>query len=449
MKSPRAFQFLALVLLGAGLIAGFVGVLEKRFVEGVLYPHYASYRSDPLGTSAFYESLDRLEGVAVSRNMQHLNAVKGLDGGTVLLLLGYPRDGFEDLRAPADSPVMAAVEAGARLVLTVNPGTVPERFRPERTEEEEDWMERRRQIREARTRREVEEAEEVAEGEKVAEGDSDEDGDDEAEEDEKEAELEREMADAVGPRLTRKLGFEITAPGYDERPEDGWETRPGEGVLFPPPAELPIWRSQYRIEPDGPEWRRAVLVGEDAVVVERSWGKGSVVIASDSYFASNEALHLAASPDFLLWLLGGKSKVVFDETIHGTVETGGAMKLMRRYRVHGVLIGLLVFFALWVWRSASPLVPGSDSQDRALLGDGVSVMGEASGAGFLRLLRRSVPASALLGQCLETWRTSAVVAVPERLDHELRDLVERHRSAPKEFGTAEAYRAIAGRLRKR
>jgi hypothetical protein len=441
MIARRSAPALALVLLGAALVAGFVGVLEKRFVEGAVYPHYASYRNDPLGTSALYESLERLEGVEVSRNLRHLQSVTGLDGDTVLLLLGYPRDGFEDLRAPDDSPVMRAVEEGARLVLTINPGTVPELFRPERTEQEEDWMERRRKIREARSRR--------AAAEKSEQGAEGSEEDEEDEEDEEEAKLEREMASAVGQRLTAKLRFEVTAPGYEARPENGWETVGGEGAFSPPPSELPVWRSQYRLDPKDEAWRAAVLVGEDPVVIERPWGEGSVVIASDSYFASNEGLHLGSSPEFLLWLLGGKAKAVFDETIHGTLETGGAMKLIRRYRAHGVFFGLLVFFALWAWRSASPLVPGSEAQDRGLVDGSGTVMGEGSGTGFLRLLRRSVPPAELLGQCLASWRASLAAEPPEAVGRDLAEIAGRHRADPKAFGAAEAYRAVAERLRKR
>src|SRR5690606_21609877 len=106
---------LGLVLLGTAFATGFFGVLEKRFSSGDFYPHYASFRSDPLGVSAFYESLEGLDGTTVSRNVTDLMAIRGLDGDTALLLIGYPRDRIEDLRAPNDSPVMRAVKEGARL----------------------------------------------------------------------------------------------------------------------------------------------------------------------------------------------------------------------------------------------------------------------------------------------------------------------------------------------
>ena len=429
-----------LVLLGAVLVAGFLAVLEKRFAEGGIYPLYASYRSDPLGTSVLYESLERIGQVGVSRNLTHLNSIAGLDGESVLLLLGYPRDGFEDLRAPENSPVMKAVEAGARLVITINPELVPEAFRPGTSDVEDDWIERRRRIREGRTER--------GESEKEK-GKEEKPDDDEETEEEEEARLEKEMESVLGPRLTAKFGFEITNEDAFTRPEEGWETIPGKTVAGVLPAEMPLWRSQYRFEAVAPGWQSAVLVDGKAVVLEQTYGKGTVVLASDTYFVSNEALHFGAEPDFLLWLLGGKTKIVFDETIHGTSETGGAMKLIRRYRAHGVFFGLIVFLVLWAWRSASPLVPGSEELERGLLGGSGAVVGEETGAGLIRLLRRSVSPGTLLGQCVEIWKGSTAAEVPKSAGESIAKILERHRNDPRHFGAAEAYRSIADLLRKR
>ena len=138
---------LGLILLGVLLLGGFFTVLERRFAEGGLYPHYASFRTDPMGTSAYYETLDRLEGIEVSRNLKSLNNLKELDGKTVILLLGYPREDFDNLRAPLNSEVMRAVDEGGRLVITLNPELVTEAFKPKLSEKEEDLVEERRRIR--------------------------------------------------------------------------------------------------------------------------------------------------------------------------------------------------------------------------------------------------------------------------------------------------------------
>lgn len=459
---------LGLVLLGAFLVAGFFGVLEKRFAEGGIYPYYASFRSDPLGTSVFYESLDRIETLVVNRNLTDLNSVQGLDEDTVILLLGYPRDGFEEIRAPESSPVMKAVEAGARLVITMNPELVPERFQPGGSDLEDEWIERRRRIREERAARRVSTPKPGAGGEEAPvtpekgekdpgkestdkseaqkESTDETEGENEAKEEE---EIEKQMEEVLGPPLTKKLGFGIPSSDSFDRPAEGWETRAGESTTGNVPRDLPFWRSQYRFETKDQSWKAVVSVGDDPVVIERPFGKGSVVLASDSYFASNESLHLGAEPGFLLWLIGGKRNVIFDETIHGTVESGGAMKLIRRYRAHGIFFGLIAFLALWAWRSAVPLVPGSEDQERGLVGEGGAVMGEGTGSGLIRLLRRSVPSTSLLSQCIEVWTQSRAAGASTPGREKIDQILARHRRDPKQFGIVEAYRGIVELLRKR
>ncbi|MCB1204946.1 MAG: hypothetical protein KDN18_11860 [Verrucomicrobiae bacterium] len=486
---------LGLVLLAAVLVTGFFAVLEKRFAEGGLYPHYASYRTDSLGTSVLYESLERLDGLAVRRNLTQLNGIQGLDADSVVLLLGYPRDSFEDLRATPDSPVLKAVEEGARLVITINPELVPEVYQPRLSDDEEDWLDRRRRIRESlgrpggdgkeagpetnpseekagkaakpvsgkdaasEAREEGSEAKEkrserkdkASEVEKDAKsGTKTEETETEEEKEDEEARLERQMEEQLGPPLTKKLGVEIPTPGAFKRPDEGWETRPqktkGKATLT---GEWPVWRSQYRFKTSDPQWREILYVGKEPVVLERPLGKGTVVLASDTYFASNEGLHLGGEPGFLLWMLGGKTKVIFDETIHGTSESGGAMKLIRRYRAHGVFAGLLLFLVLWAWRSACPLVPGTEEADRGLIGEGGMVLGEGTGSGLIRLLRRSVPSTTLLSRCVEVWGSSSASRVPEKARQGVAQVVERHQRDSKQFGIAEAYAAIVELLRKR
>lgn len=483
MQKRRLFTWIGLITLAVGLTIGFLEILDRRFAEGGVYAHYASFRSDPLGASVLYETLLSLPGTSVSRNQTHLNRIDTLDGDTTLLLLGYPRDGLGDLRVPEDSPVMKAVEEGARLVITFNPGLVPEKFQPARSDEEKDWFERRRELQKKRDAEKAkdarapvkekkaekgepsEEAESDSEAEANADGsgetgsgeglaaadekekgkaDSDADPDSE---DEEEKDFEARMSESIGPRITDKLGFELESLEEFERPEEGWELNPGKGSEKVPRA-LPAWYSQFRFESLADEWKTVAESEGKAVVIERPWGEGSIVLASDTYFVSNEALYREAYPEFLLWILGGKSRVVFDETIHGVQETGGAMKLMRRYRVHGIFFGLLVVVILWAWRSASSLAPGSEDLDRGLVGRGSQVSGEETEAGLTRLLRRSIPPSQLFEKCLGVWSESTRSTTPE-VEKKKAEILARHLSDPKDYNTVEAYRDMIDLLRRR
>lgn len=436
--TPRTLSILGLVALAGILVFAFSGILERRLSEGGIYPAYASFRSDPLGTSALFESLERMEGIQVRRNMAHLNSVQGLDGETAILLLGYPRDNVRDLRAPEDSPVLEAVEEGARLVVTLNPGLVPEVYQPSTTDEEDDWLKRRRELRDERIK------------ERASRPGNDEEDSEKDEEDEELEELEKMMTESLGPTLTDKLGFDVDVVDEFERPEEGWKTEPGSSVTTASvPAAIPDWRSQFHFDPITDDWEPSVLVDGNPVVIEREYGDGTIVIATDTYFVSNEALHSGAEPEFLLWLIGSKPKIVFDETIHGSEETGGAMKLMRRYRIHGIFLGLFVFIALWAWRSASTLAPGSDELDRGLISSSSAVAGEETGSGLIRLLRRSVPAENLLVQCVDSWKEFQRTDLDEQRSKRIAEITERHRADPRNFGVGEAYAAITDLLRKR
>lgn len=456
MKNRRIFTFLGLILLGAGLVVGFLEILDRRFAEGGVYAHYASFRSDPLGVSAFYESLDSLPGTTVSRNQTNLNRIETLDSETVLLLLGYPRDGVDDLRAPEDSPVMKAVEEGGRLVLTVNPGLVPERFRPVQDKEAEDWFERRRQLQEdreaekqAKTKPEqtAEKKEKEEGGGEASEGEGAQEAEPSKEEESDEEEFEREMAESIGERLLTKIDIDLDSLTDFERPEDGWEVERGSDADNLP-SGFPNWYSQFRFTSLSEDWTVVAKSDDAPVLVERSWGKGTIVLASDSYFVSNEALYREAYPELLLWILGGKTKVVFDETIHGVQENGGAMKLMRRYRVHGVLFGLLFVVLLWAWRSASSLAPGSEELDRGLVGTGSQVSGEETEVGLTGLLRRSIPVSNLFPKCLEVWEGSTRSLTPEQ-ETKKEEVLQRHLSNPKVYTPVKAYRDMIALLRRR
>jgi len=436
-----------LILLAALLVVGFAEVLERRYASGATYPHYASFRSDPLGTSAFYETLEGLEGIQVTRNTTSLQRIGGLNERSGILLLGFPREDLEDLRAPDDSPVMEAVMEGARLVMTVNPGLVPEQYR-RRADDEDDWLDRRRQLKEKR-----EEAARQNEDDKAEPSDPDQMSEKEKEEAE-EKELEEEMAESLGPPILEKLGFSVIVPEAFTRPEAGWEPKPGAGAKDAGAALVegsthPAWFSQFRFASLGPEWRTILEVDEEPVVIERPLGKGTVVIATDSYFVSNEALHAGATPPFLVWMLGGKSEIIFDETIHGSTESGGAMKLLRRYRLHGFFWGLLVVVGLWAWRSGSSLAPGSEELEHGLLGAGGRVAGQEQGSGLIALLHRSIPREELLDQCLEASRQGQVSAWTEAKEKQIATAVKEHRQDPRRVGLVAVYESITAILRKR
>lgn len=442
-------------VLGIALAAVFVTVLERRFSSGDIYPHYSTLRSDPLGTQAFYESLAALPGHEVSRNLQNLMTLDTLDGDSALWLCGLSRPTFDRLRGPDDSAVLRAVkEKGARLIITVNPGAVPEKYDLAKEEEldrkMDEWFERREEARREQNGDKAEKDEDESKPEESKKqkrqkrkSRSDDDSDQAEEE-----EMEEELAIAMGPPITELFEVKLDTPEKFERPEEGWALAPGDSPdpgMRPLPDALPLWRSQYRFDSLGEDWTVAAHVDGDPVVIERSFGRGTIVLASDSYFSCNEALWKDPPTGFLLWLNGGKTRIVFDETIHGSFESGSAMKMIRRYRFHGFFFGFFIFVALMAWRSGSSLAPGSEALERGLA-EGDAIAGENTESGFVRLLRRGVPRQRLLRTCLDSWRKTAgrrsrgeSVRQREAIDA----ILARHEADPKALPAVDAYRRIS------
>ena len=103
------------------MLAAFAAVLAwivaQRTGSGDIYPEYSSLRADPLGTKAFYESIDRLPGRNVNRHLHPLTRLRGSRDVTVLVL------GTRSL-APVDAGFFEHLEriarTGGRVVLAIN-----------------------------------------------------------------------------------------------------------------------------------------------------------------------------------------------------------------------------------------------------------------------------------------------------------------------------------------
>lgn len=462
MRESRLYSLIGLLILAGGLVAVFALVLEIRFAGGEIYPHYSTQRSDPLGAMAIYESFQGLPEKKVARNFENLMSIRSLDGDATLWLCGLSRGSFESFRGPDESPVLQAVrDSGARLVISLNPELVPKRYDLKEEEKEDEWWEKRKKAREAKTKKkEAEKAKEqkaAPDGEKA--GDTESDGKRDKEKDppkdpaekkgEEKQKRERIREEDLGPLLTSLFGVEATVPGSFERPDGGWELKRTRNTPASIPKNgFPRWNSQLRFEELDKSWRVIARIGNEPVVIERPFGKGTIAMTSGAFFASNEALWLEPAPEFLSWLAGDKPRLVFDETIHGTVESGGVMKLMRQFRLHGFFFGLALFVGLLAWKSGASLAPGSESLERGLVREGEdAVAGEDSARGLVHLLRRSLPARRLIAECLAAHRSASAVtgARTETAGQTaaINGILSIHENRPREMPAPEAYRRIS------
>jgi hypothetical protein len=131
--------------------------------------------------------------------------------------------------------------------------------------------------------------------------------------------------------------------------------------------------------------------------VERNFGAGTIVLAADTFALSNEGLREARNAELVSALAGPARHIIFDENHFGVVETGSVAKLMRKYRLEGAIAILALVAALFLWRSASSLLP-----PRRALADG-AIAGRDSLAGMTALLHRGVAEGDLIDTCFAEW----------------------------------------------
>ena len=165
------------------------------------------------------------------------------------------------------------------------------------------------------------------------------------------------------------------------------------------PAEME-WHTDMYLDELGPEWQAVYTRAGHVVTAERAWGGGSIVVVTDGYHFSNEALQKDPRPGFLAWCLD-RPRVVFDETHLGVAGAPGPADLLRKYRLHGFLAGLLILAGLYIWKNAAALVRPQD-EEAVLVREARST--RDSTAGLISLLARSVPQKKLAAACLAEWR---------------------------------------------
>lgn len=157
-------------------------------------------------------------------------------------------------------------------------------------------------------------------------------------------------------------------------------------------------------------WRVLYERGGRAVAVERSFGRGTLVLLADSYLFSNEALRKDRQPRLLAWLVGDAPHVLFDETHLGVAEGWGIMKLARGYGLDGFVFGLLVLATLFVWRNATRLVPPAGQGERATVR-----AGRGGAEALVNLLRRNIGSEQILVSCLREWERASLAEVRKRV----------------------------------
>jgi hypothetical protein len=183
------------------------------------------------------------------------------------------------------------------------------------------------------------------------------------------------------------------------------------------------------------------------VVIERSYGNGSIVLCSDSFFLSNEAMKKNRYPQLLSWLCGTHRKIVFDETHLGVSRSPGIATLLRKYGLAPFFISLVGLALLAIWKQATRLVPVYEEEERAFVDPGKDAF-----TGFTNLLRRNISPGYILSSCLEEWKRSFTHGKQNlsALLPRIQEIIAEDRAKPKkDRNPVQAYRKISALGRRR
>ena len=126
--------------VAATFVCGIGYLFVLRYRAGDIYPVYSSLRADPIGTKAFYESLDRCRQVSVTRNYEDVRTLD-LDPDTTFLWLGDTIRSGETIDGDTIGALNAFVRRGGRIVFAFLPTNRAKRKPPTVNEDDEDEKE--------------------------------------------------------------------------------------------------------------------------------------------------------------------------------------------------------------------------------------------------------------------------------------------------------------------
>jgi hypothetical protein len=343
MRPSRILGLIAwVVLIGCLLALLFFGLqtFRIRMETSDSFPEYSTYRADPKGLKALYESLQATDLLRVSRRLQ---SSKILPSGEnqVLIVAGVQPD--REIVSNEDSQFLDHwLATGGRLIITLRPekDQPPERTPTPHADQE----------------------------------------------------ITNEGSVLLWRSLIRRWGAVIV-------PTNEIHSATARSSLF---GTIPRWLGRNSFDLLTTDWKIIAVQGTRNVIIERALAQGSLILVADSFPLSNEALAGVRNTDFLLWLIGKRDGILFDETHLGLSEQPGIMTLAQRYGLQGTLVSIVAVLLLFIWKCQYTLVPRTKGRRTRL-----SVSGSSSDQVFLNLLQRTVSRKDLLGLCLETWLKTA------------------------------------------
>lgn len=391
MKNKLTIALLLFIFIAVSL--SLVNLFWLRFRTGDSLPHYSSMRADPLGTKALYNSLEKIEGLDVSRNYATYDRYEVVPNTTLFLIGSSPWALTYTGEGPLEKLDQIAMEGG-RVVVAIKPISRKSWYQDYDSDDDSPDKDKEEEKDKDKGKKE----DKSASGEKTSKKKAARtDGEKKKTDDKKENRPEKPSS------MTDHWGFET---GYLDVPVNTIHNVPARKKID---AELPEslpWHSIFYFNKLSKPWKVVYTYRHQPVIIERPFGRGSIVLCADSYLFSNEALRNDPKPELLAWLTGPvkstRQPVVFDEVHLGLNESPGIAALGRKYRLHGLMAGFIVLAMLFVWKNAFSLTPARESDEDS----GVYTSRKDYTAGLISLLRRNIPSKKIMKTCIDEWERS-------------------------------------------
>ena len=360
MPGTNTIRSILLSFLLTGFLFGVGHLFVLRFQTGDIYPAYSSLRSDPLGTRVFYESLANLGDITPQRNYRQLHSYRP-EPGTAFFYLGLTVNDHTFIPDELMELSDRIAESGGRLVvsfLTIN--------------------------------------------QNIAENDNQDKAPCPAKAERVGCLAKSRKDDLI--RLNDHWGIGLDVNRDLPVKDDGHVALEAlsDRVDFP---QVISWHSNLYFNLLDPSWQPLYSIEGHPVIIERLFGKGSLVLCADSFFISNEALQSARQPKLLAWLLGRHSKIIFDEVHFGIYKQPSVAALLRHYRFHWTFLAVAAVALLFVWKNGVYFVPPREIDFPA---GSVVISDKDYTQGLISILRRNIPRKEILQLCGREWERTFV-----------------------------------------
>ncbi len=384
MPSNSKKQVVLFLIIITIFIFGVVRLFTLRFETGDIYPAYSSLRSDPLGTKAFYKSLNSIKNLSIDRNYQPVHLLH-LKENTTFFYLGASTSERDFYNKRSIKALEQIATTGGRLVISF----IPQKKIFQHKEDKPDQKKKTGQEDpcnsiEATSRKTANKPDQGKEP--VSE---------------KKTAVSKDKTEEKS--LTKKWGYSLAY----ETEQKGF----GNAVLVDQDEEnsfLPTvsWHTTLYFDKLHESWKTIYTHNNHPVVIEKKLKNGSIVLCSGSYFFSNEALLKERHANLLSWFIGPNQKISFDESHFGVLKRQGVVDLARKYRLHWVFLVAVLYAGLFIWKNSVHFIPPPKEREIEGLNDLTSLHDHTEC--FIGLLRRNFRKDDILPICVEEWKKSFI-----------------------------------------